>query len=100
RSADPGAAPGGLFGQNAAIENAEAEPAVLRRDVRVQEPELPRLPDDVARKLPGLIVMRRPRPDLVERGIVRQIAQRSLLVGQREIDHDDDSPMRSRTARS
>ena len=61
-------------------------PAELLGDVRVHQPDLVRLRDHVGRVRLVLVVLGRLRPDLLLGELVRQLAQRALLVRQREGD--------------
>ena len=61
-------------------------PAELLGDVRVHQADLVRLRDHVGRVRLVLVVVGRHRADLLGRELVRELAQRLLLVGQREGD--------------
>ena len=86
RDRDPGAAPGELLADQHAVEARQAEPAVLLRDVRVHQPDLVRLGDDVGRVRLMLVVLGGLRADLLLGELPRQPAQLALLVAQRERD--------------
>ena len=59
-------------------------PPYSRRHVQVHQAELVRLRDHVGRVGHVLVVLGRPRPDLLLREVVRELAQRALLLGERE----------------
>jgi hypothetical protein len=86
RRRHPGAAPGELLADQHAVEARELEATVLGRDVRVQQAELVRLGDHVGGVRRVLVVLGGPRPDLLLRELVRELAERLLLVGQGKRD--------------
>ena len=65
---------------------AEPEATVLLRDTDVHQPELVRLRDHVGRVRRVLVVLGRAGADLLLRELVRELAQRLLLVREREGD--------------
>ena len=64
----------------------EAGPAELRRDVQVHQADLVRLRDHVGRVDHVPVVLGLPGPDLPLREVVRELAERALLVRQGERD--------------
>ena len=86
RGADAGAAPVELLADEHAVEAAEPGAAELLGDVEVHQPELVRLRDHVDRVLHLLVVLGLLRPDLLRGELARQLAQRLLLVRERERD--------------
>src|SRR3954468_8935609 len=64
-----------------------AGPAVLLRNVGVHQAELPGLLEDLLRPRAVAVVVPGDWTDLLFGEVVRHLAQRPLLVGQREIDH-------------
>jgi hypothetical protein len=84
---DPRATPGQLLLDQAAVHVGRARTAVLLRDVGVHEPHFPGLLDDVLRPGAVLVVLPGLGTDLLLGEVVRHLAQRLLLVGQREVDH-------------
>ena len=89
RGADARAAPGELLLDETALEVGGAGAAVLLGDVVVHQPELPGLLDDLLRPGPVLVVLPGDGADLLLGEVVRHVAQRLLLVGQREVDHSE-----------
>ena len=86
RRPDARAAPVELLADEHAVEAAEAEPAELLGNVEVHQAELVRLRDHVDRMLHLLVVLGLLRPDLLLGELARELAQRLLLVRQRERD--------------
>src|SRR5581483_4324792 len=80
RGADAGAAPVELLADEHAVERAEPRSAVLLGDVEVHQAEGVRLLDHVGGVLHPLVVGGLLRPDLVRRELVRELAERLLLV--------------------
>src|SRR4029453_18425895 len=87
RGGHPGAAPGQLLHHQAAVEEAQADAAVLGGDRYAREPELPRLLDDLPGKLAALVVLSRLRRDLLLGEAARSFLERELLVAEPEV-HD------------
>ena len=87
RGGDARTAPRELLLDDASIEVGRAGPAVLLGHVRVHEADLPRLAQDVLGPVAVLVVLPGDGADLLAGEVVRHLAQRLLLVGQREIDH-------------
>jgi len=100
RGADPGAAPAELLADEQALEAAELEAAVRLRDVQVHQPELVGLGQDVCRVRGVLVVLPLLRPDLLLGELVREVAQRLLLVGEPERDARSGCLLDRRHARS
>ena len=96
RRRDARAAPGELLLDDASVEVGRARPAVLLGHVRVHQAELPGLAQHVVRPRAVLVVLPGDGTDLLRREVVRHLAQRLLLVGQREIDHVVGSSIRAR----
>ena len=69
---------------SAALEQVELGPAVLGRDVQVHQADRMRLRDHVGGMGHVDVVLGGLRPDLLLGEVVRQLAQRALLVGQGE----------------
>ncbi len=90
--ADPGAAPGDFLRDQAALQDPEPESAVLRRDMGVHEPELPRLPADLHRILARLVVMAGLGNDLVSSELAGEVSKLLLVVAEVEIDHVSAAP--------
>ena len=86
RDRDPRTAPGELLADQDPVEDREAGPAELLRDVDVHQAELVRLRDHVRRVRLMLVVLGGDRADLLLGELVRQRAQVALLVGQGERD--------------
>jgi len=86
RGADARAAPVELLAHQQAVEGAEAETAVLLRDVDVHQAELVRLGDQVGRVQHVGVVGGLARPDLPLGERVRERAQLLLLLRQCERD--------------
>jgi hypothetical protein len=84
RRAHPGAAPAELLGDERAVEQAELRSPVLGRDVDVHQPDLVRLGDHVGGVRHLVVVLGRPRPDLLRGELVRELAQRLLLLAERK----------------
>jgi hypothetical protein len=84
--ADAGTAPAKLLADEHALEGAELEAAVGLRNVDVHQAELVGLRDHVCGVDRALVVLTLPRADLALGEVVRQVAQRPLLVRQPERD--------------
>jgi hypothetical protein len=87
RRRDARAAPAELLLDDATVEVGRARTAVLLGHVGVHQPDLPRLSQDVLGPRPLLVVLPRDGADLLGGEVVRELAQRLLLVGQGEVDH-------------
>src|SRR5262249_1882058 len=75
RGLDTRAAPGQLLLDQAAIEVAGAGAAVLLGYVRVHQPDIPRLLDDVLGPSPRLVVLPGDRANLLDGEVVRHLPQ-------------------------
>ena len=80
----PAAAPAELLIDDRALEQREAGPPVLRRNVEVHQPDLVRLGEDLRGMRGVLVVLGRLRPDLILGELVCELAQGLLLVRQLE----------------
>ena len=86
RDGDPGAAPRELLADQHPREAGQARAAVLLREVDVHQADLVRLRDHVGRMRRVLVVLGGLRADLLLGELARQLAQRLLLVAERERD--------------
>jgi hypothetical protein len=85
--ADAGAAPAVLLGDEHAVEGAEPEAAARLGDVRVHQPELPRLLQRRVGVLARLVVVARDLADFVDGEVAGEAAEGFLFAGELEIDH-------------
>ena len=86
RGADARAAPAQLLADQHPLERAELEAAVCLGHMDVHQTQLVRLREHLGRVRRALVVLAFLRPDLALREVVREVAQRLLLVGQAERD--------------
>ncbi|KAG5457778.1 MAG: hypothetical protein BJ554DRAFT_2128, partial [Olpidium bornovanus] len=77
---------GELLGDYGAVEDAEAQAAVLGRDVRVHEAQLPGLLNDLRGVLSSPVVVGGLRDDLLRRKLARRFLEVPLLLRQAERD--------------
>src|SRR5262249_27413244 len=85
RRVDARAAKRHLFLHEAVVETRAAQAAVRLRDLDVHEARLPRLLEDLARELAGLVVVRRLRDDLFSREVARGLGEGLLFFAEAQV---------------